>query len=137
MGRSPGSDVVKTYVGVFAVSAIFGLVVAVVYWFTAHREAAGTALLGIVGAAMAFAAIAAMLAERDADLEADDPNANAGAEAGEDLGVFTTQSAWPPLVAVSALALLLGVLWSPLVAACALVALVLCLWRLGAESART
>jgi hypothetical protein len=127
---------VKSFVGLFAVAGLFGVAIAVAYWFIAHEEAAGTALLGIMAAALLFTAGYAVVAERNANLEGDDPDVPNAAVAGEDLGVFTVESAWPFLIAVSALATLVGVLWSPLLGGLGAVALVLCLWRLGAESAR-
>ncbi|MDQ2866689.1 MAG: cytochrome c oxidase subunit 4 [Candidatus Eremiobacteraeota bacterium] len=127
----------KTFVRLFVSSAGFGFVIAVAYWFIAHQEAAGTALLGVMMGALIFSAGYALVAERHADLEGDDPARTAKQAAGDTLGIFTTGSSWPILIALCALALLLGVLWSPFLAVLALAALLLCLWRLGAESART
>jgi len=127
---------VKTFIAFFAGSAIFGCVTGLAYWFIAHEEATGTVLLGCMAAALAFAAGYAVIAEKNADLPGDDPGRPPEAAAGEDLGIFTSYSAWPILVAVSALAMLVGMLWSPLVGFSGLIALLLCLWRLGAESAR-
>jgi Cytochrome c oxidase subunit IV len=128
---------VKSFVGLFGIAALFGLTIAVAYWFVAHREGAGTALLGFMFAALAFAAGYAIIAEREADLEGDKPCATNEEVAGEELGVFTTQSPWPILIAVCTLALLTGAIWSPLLAVAAMAGMVLCFWRLGAESART
>jgi hypothetical protein len=126
----------KTFVLFFGASAIFGAVTGLAYWFIAHEEATGTVLLGCMGAALAFTAAYAIVAEKSADLPGDDPAETPERAAGEDLGIFTSYSAWPILVAVSSLATLVGMLWSPLVGFSGLIALVLCLWRLGAESAR-
>jgi hypothetical protein len=127
---------VKALVGLFAISALFGLAMATTYWFVAQREAAGTALLGIMTAALAFTAGYAVVAERDANLEGDRPDETMADTEGEDLGIFTTASAWPILIAVCALAMLVGLLWAPLVSVVALIGLVVCFWRLGGESAR-
>lgn len=127
----------KSFVGLFGFAALFGLAIAVAYWFIAHEEGAGTALLGFMFAALAFATGYAVLAERDADLEGDDPNATRERAAGVDLGVFTTETPYPILIALCALALLTGVLWSPLLAVAGLIGMLLCFWRLGAESARS
>ncbi len=127
----------KTFVGLFGVVSTFGIAIAVVYWFVAHEEAAGTALLAIMGAALAFATAYAILAEREAKLEGDDPNETPERAAGDDVGVITTESPWPILIAVCTLALFTGILWSPLPAAFGLAGMILCFWRLGAESART
>ncbi len=127
----------KTFVQLFISSAIFGVVIGVAYWFVAHEEATGTMLLGIMTAALTFTAGYAVIAERNANLDGDRQDMLAPAAAGEDLGIFTIESAWPILVALSCVFMLTGLLWSPFVAAAGLVALLLCLWRLGAESART
>lgn len=126
----------KTFVQLFISSALFGVAIAVAYWFVAHEEATGTVLLGIMTAALAFTAGYALIAERNADLDGDREDMLPPAAAGEDLGIFTTESAWPILVALSTVFMLAGLLWSPFIAIAALVALLLCLWRLGAESAR-
>jgi hypothetical protein len=108
----------------------------VTYWFVAHREATGTALLGFMFASLAFAAGYAVVAERDADLEGDDPNETNAAAAGEELGVFTTHTPYPILIAFCTLGVLTGMLWSPLLGVVALAGMLLCFWRLGAESSR-
>lgn len=126
----------KSFVVLFGIAATFGAIIAVVYWFVAHEEATGTVLLGFMAAALAFAAGYAVLAERDADLEGDEPNDTCESIAGEDLGVFTLRSPYPILLAFCTLAVLTGMLWSPLLAVAGLIGLLLCFWRLGAESAR-
>jgi hypothetical protein len=127
---------VKTFVLFFGGSAIFGAVTGLAYWLVAHEEATGTVLLGCMAAALAFTAAYAVIAEKNADLPGDDPAELPETAAGENLGIFTTRSAWPILVAISSLAALVGMLWSPLIGFSGLIALILCLWRLGAESAR-
>jgi predicted permease len=131
-----GKRAMKTFVGLFATSASFGLAIAIVYWFVAHEETVGVTLLAIMTAALVFTAGYAVIAERNARLDGDAPDRQNGDVAGEDLGVYTTESAWPILVAICSVFVLLGVVWSPFLAAIALVCLILCLWRLGAESAR-
>lgn len=127
----------RTFVVLFAVVASFGIAIAAVYWFVAREEAAGTALLASMAAALSFATAYAILAERDAKLEGDDPCASTENAAGSALGVFTTESPYPILIAVCTLALFAGMLWSPFVAVVGLAGMIACLWRLGAESART
>jgi hypothetical protein len=126
----------KTFIVFFLASAMFGGVTGLVYWFVAHEEATGTVLLGCMEAALAFTAAYAVIAEKESELPGDNPDERAEEVAGEDLGVFTSYSAWPVLVAVTSLATLVGMLWSPLIGFSGLIGLVLCLWRLGAESAR-
>lgn len=127
----------KTFVGLFGIVAAFGFAIAITYWFVAHEEAAGTALLAVMGAALTLATAYAVVAERDAHLEGDDPNETNKRVSGEILDVFTTESPWPILIALCTLALLTGVLWSPLLGVAGLIGMILCFWRLGAESART
>lgn len=118
---------------VFLSSAVFGIAIAIVYWFSSHHRG-GTLLLGLMAVAMIFAAAFTYAVGRNADLSGDrDP---AGAVR-EDLGIFTTQSIWPPAAAAATCVLLIGLVWSPYVGAAGLIGLLLVLWRLGAESNRT
>jgi hypothetical protein len=126
----------RSFVGIFLVSAAFGAAIAIAYFFVAHEEGAGTALLGFMGAALSFAALYAVVAERDADLPGDYPYETSEEVTGEDLGIFTTETPYPILIAVCTLAILTGMLWSPLLGIAGLIGLLLCFWRLGAESAR-
>lgn len=127
----------RTFVGMFGFSAAFGAAVAIAYFFVAHEEGAGTALLGFMAAALSFATMYAVVAERDADLEGDYPLKRNEDVAGEDLGVFTTETPYPIFIALSTLAVMTGMLWSPLLGIAGLAGILLCFWRLGAESART
>ncbi len=127
----------KTFVVLFVSSALFGAAIAVAYFFAAHEETTGTALLGIMTAALAFTAGYAAVAERNARLEGDREDASPADDAGDDLGIFTTSSAYPIVIALLALGTLMGVIYSQLLAGLCLMALVVVLWRLGAESART
>lgn len=125
----------RTFIVFFAASGTFGVAIGLAYWFVAHEESTGTVLLGCMAAALLFSAAYAVIAEKHAELPGDDPD-EPQAAGREDLGIFTSYSAWPILVAVSSLATLVGLLWSPLIGCCGLIALLLCLWRMGAESAR-
>jgi hypothetical protein len=127
---------VKSFVGLFGIAAAFGGAIAAAYWFVAHEEATGTALLGVMTAALAFATGYAIVAEREADLAGDDPNETPRDDAGEDLGIFTLRSPWPISIAFCSVALLTGMLWSPLLGIAGAIGLLLSVWRLGAESAR-
>jgi len=125
----------KSFVGLFGIASLFGLAIAASYWFVS-REDAGTVLLGFMFTALAFAAGYALLAERDANLAGDNPDVISENVAGEELGIFTTESPYPILIAMATLAVLTGVLWSPLLAFAGLAGMLLCFWRLGAESSR-
>jgi len=126
----------RTFVVLFVCSALFGIAIGTAYWFAAHEEATGTTLLGVMATALFFTAGYAIVAERDANLPGDRSDVKPAAAAGEDLGIFTTHTPWPILIAWSALGALCGALWSPFVAVVSLGALLLCLWRLGAETRR-
>jgi hypothetical protein len=126
----------KTFVRVFTSSTLFTVVILLVYAYMAKVEAAGTLLLGIMVIGLLFAMGYAIFAEKDANLEGDYEHTKMEEWTGDDLGVYTPESAWPFLTAVSVVFALLGLLWAPVVSAFAVVALLLCLWRLGEESMR-
>jgi hypothetical protein len=115
---------------------VFGTAIAIAYWFSSHHYG-GTILLGLMGAALAFATVWAVLAEREADLDGDSPRMTQAQAAGEDLGIFTTSSAWPVLMALCVLVTLVGAVWYRFLLFVGIVAMLLVVWRLGAESART
>jgi integral membrane sensor domain MASE1 len=127
---------VKTFVWLFAIAALFGLAVDIVYWFSSRVEPAGTALLGVMTIALTFAAFYANVAERNARLSGDDPGKKHEDVAGEEIEIFTTASPYPILIALCVVFLLAGAVWSPLIGAIALVAMLVCLWHLGRESSR-
>ncbi|MGA7747445.1 MAG: hypothetical protein WCA52_10615 [Candidatus Aquilonibacter sp.] len=61
----------KTFVGLWASSATFGVVIAAVYYIWSHGELAGTILLGVMALGLTFAAGYAIVAEREANLSGD------------------------------------------------------------------
>jgi hypothetical protein len=126
----------KTFVGLFLISAGFGAAIWIAYYFVAHEESVGTTMLAFLTGALAFAAGYAIRAERNAQLEGDDRALSPEECAGEEVGIFTQNSAYPILAAASTLLALTGLLWSPLLCGFGVVALGLALWRMGAESAR-
>ncbi|HKU66700.1 MAG TPA: cytochrome c oxidase subunit 4 [Candidatus Baltobacteraceae bacterium] len=125
----------KTFVALFLSSAGFAAAAAIVYWFASH-EYAGTLFLGFMCCALAFAAGYAIIFERGAKLAGDDPDLRQREAAGEDVGIVTKESAWPPLLALSVLWFFIGLIWSDFMIFTGIAAMLLCLWRLGAESAR-
>jgi hypothetical protein len=127
---------VRTFVWLFIVAAGFGLAVDIVYWFSSRVEPAGTALLSIMTIAMMWAALYARVAERNARLSGDDPNKKHEEVAGERIGIFTTASPYPILVALCVVFVLAGAVWSPFIGTFALIAMLVCFWRLGCESSR-
>ncbi len=120
---------------VFINSAVFGILVAVTYWFSS-RHPGGTLLLAFMAAAMSFLATYIYVSLRGARLGGDAPALTPAQAAGEHLGTFTTRTIWPALAAGALFLFIIGVLWSPFVAVFGFLALLLILWRLGAESNR-
>ena len=119
--------------GLFVSSAIFGIAIAAAYWFSAHNPD-GTILLGMMGAALVFAAGYMFVAEREARLIGDRANASSADASGERLGIFTVASPWPIAVAFAVFLLLLGLAIFPIIAAFGLVLLLFGLLHLGRES---
>ena len=117
----------------FVSSAIFGIAIAVAYWFSAHNPD-GAILLGLMAVALVFAAGYMFVAERDARLIGDRGNASNADASGEQFGVFTVASPWPIVVAFSVFLLLLGLAIFPVLDAFGLVLLLFGLFHLGRES---
>ncbi|MGH7736262.1 MAG: aa3-type cytochrome oxidase subunit IV [Candidatus Tyrphobacter sp.] len=126
----------KTFSGLFIIAGVFGFFIDVAYWFIAKVEPAGVALLSIMTIGLIFAAVYAYFAERDAKLEGDDPNTPLESVAGEEVEIFTTNSTWPIVIALSTLATLTGIIWSPMLAGLGLLSMLYAFYRLGRESAR-
>ncbi|HKU81823.1 MAG TPA: hypothetical protein VJP76_06600, partial [Candidatus Tumulicola sp.] len=63
----------KTFVGLFLFAGGFGAAIAVAYFFVAHEETVGTAMLAIMTAALVLCAAYAAIAERAAAVEGDSP----------------------------------------------------------------
>ena len=125
----------RVFVGLFLSSAVFGCSICIVYWFSSE-DYTGTLLLGFMTIALAFAATFAMIKDRNADLAGDQPKIQHKQAAGDDLGIYTKESAWPPLLALSICVLIIGIVWSDFLIFTGAAAMLLILWRLGAESAR-
>jgi len=117
----------------FVSSAVFGIVIAVVYWFSTHNPD-GTILLGLMATALVFAAGFMFFAEREACLVGDRDDALPAQAAGERLGVFTVASSWPIAIAFGAFLLLLGMVVLPALAAFGLVVMIVSILGLGRES---
>jgi hypothetical protein len=117
----------------FVSSMAFGLVIGTAYWFCSH-DATGTVLLCLMAAGLGFAAGFMQFAEREAALPGDEKNALPGDGAGAEIGVFTVRSAWPPWLAATIAAFLIGLLISPIIAIAAACAIVAVCWQLVRES---
>ena len=125
----------KTFVGLFASTALFAVASCVIYWYSSH-DRTGALLLGLMCIALTFAAGYAFLAEKNAALEGDDPNLQHKAATGEDVTIVTKESPWPIILAFSILWMLIGLIWSDFMLFTGIAAILLSMWRLGAESAR-
>ena len=102
----------KTGLRLFLSSAGFGIAIASVYWLSSG-DPTGTLLLGLMAAALLFAAGYVIFAEREARLSGDRASASNKDVAGESVGVFTTASTWPIVCAAGLCLMLLGlVTWS-------------------------
>ncbi len=123
----------KAAVQVFISSLVFSAVVAAIYWGWA-REYAGLLLLGLMAVAMGFIAVYVFFAERGAQLAADDPTARLDHGAGERVGIFTTRSPWPILLAVCAALTLGGFIIFPFFGVVGFVLMLAVLWALVRES---
>jgi len=107
----------KVAVRILVGTAAFGLVVGAIYWFISY-EAAGTTLLLALGIAPL---ILAAYAERDrrrtgadtSPLPEDLPDARAEDSAGEDVGSFPAESAWPIALAGASVLVLGGIVYGP------------------------
>jgi Cytochrome c oxidase subunit IV len=111
----------------------FGLVIGTAYWFSSH-DATGTVLLCLMAAGLGFAAGYMLFAEREAALPGDQKNALPGDAAGAEVGVFTVHTPWPPCLAATIAAFLIGLLISPVIAIGAACAIVAVCWQLVRES---
>jgi hypothetical protein len=106
----------------FISSMSFAIVIALAYWFVAH-EIAGTFLLGFMAFALAVIAGYMIVAEREADLWGDLPDANQRDGAGQIVGTYSIRSPLPVWAALALTCLLLGVVLSPALALLGIVAL--------------
>lgn len=120
-------------VRLFLSSAAFGITIAVVYWFSAH-DITGTLLLGIMGVALCFASGYIIVAEREARLVGDRPDATNQEAAGERVGVYTLRSKWPFGIAVIVALFLIGVVFNAPLAVAGFIGLMVLLTMLIRES---
>jgi len=95
----------------FISSGIFGIGIAIVYWFSSHAIT-GTMLLGIMALALSFVAGSLIVAEREAQLAGDRPQATRQEYARERIRRFITRSSGPFLAAVAARMLPFGAVYN-------------------------
>jgi hypothetical protein len=109
-------------VRLFISSAVFAAVLGIAYWFIAH-DPAGTTLLAFMTAGLLVIAGYMIFAERDADLDADKPNATSADARGEHVGTFVLHSPAPFWIGLSLMLLMLGLVVAPAAAGLGLIAL--------------
>jgi hypothetical protein len=106
----------------FISSAVFAIGIAVAYWLVAH-EITGTFLLGFMAFALSFVAGYMIVAEREADLWADRPDAKPADAAGELVGTYSIRSPLPFGTALAMTCIGLGIAISPTLVALGVIAL--------------
>lgn len=124
----------KTSLRLFLSSCIFSTVIGTVYWF-ASNDLTGTILLGLMACGFAFLIGYTRLAERHANLVGDREAISMRDTAGERLGIFTTRSPWPIVLALSVCASLFGLITTPAISVIAGAVFFYALWQLVKESA--
>ena len=95
---------------IFAVSAAFFLVVAVVYWFVSY-EIAGAMMFGLWCVTLLFASLFLRAAARQGAPDGDDPDLRPEERAGQPIGIFSRGSAWPVVLAAGLTAGLTGLVY--------------------------
>jgi hypothetical protein len=106
----------------FLSSAGFTAVLGISYWFVAH-DPAGTVLLAFMTAALLVIASYMLVAERNAGLFADKPDATPADARGERIGTFVLHSPAPFWIGFALFGLMLGLVVSPAAAGLGLIAL--------------
>jgi hypothetical protein len=99
----------------FLSSMTFAIVIALAYWLLAH-EIAGTFLLGCMAFALAVIASYMIVAEREADLWGDRPDATHREAAGQAIGTYSIRSPLPVWAGLAVTCVLLGLILSPTLA---------------------
>lgn len=105
----------NTGLRLFISSAVFSVAIAVAYWLVAH-EITGTFLLGFMAFALCFVAGYMIVAEREANLWGDKPEAKMSDAAGELVGRYSIRSPLPFWTALAITFIGLGLAISPTLA---------------------
>jgi hypothetical protein len=108
----------------FISSAVFSSVIATAYWIFS-KEPTGTFLLGVMSFGLLFVAGYTIVAEREADLVGDRPEARPVDAAGELVGTYSIRSPLPVWTALAVSCVGLGIVVSPAVAALGVVAMLI------------
>ena len=108
----------KVAIRILAGTAAFGLVVGAIYWFLSYEAAGTTLLLGLGIAPLILAVYVEREQARDrpedgSPLPEDLPDARPEDAAGEEVGSFPAESAWPIALAGASVLVLGGVVYGP------------------------
>lgn len=117
---------------VFISSMAFGIVVGLIYWFVSY-EPVGTLMLGLFSAGLAFVSVYLFVSRKSADVDGDTQKAPSEL-AGEAVGVFSTESSWPILLALAIALLTLGIAIHPIIAFFDFPIICVLVWRLIVEN---
>jgi uncharacterized membrane protein YdfJ with MMPL/SSD domain len=117
---------------VFLVAMAFGFAVACAYWLVA-REPVGTFLLGLFGGGLAWDSGYLLVTRGRTPVDGDTSLAPAQL-AGERIGVFSLESPWPVLLALTSAGTLIGAVLHPFLGACSFLAMLWLIWRMVLES---
>lgn len=102
----------KIGVRLFVSSMVFAIAIATAYGATTH-DLIGVLFLGAMALALIVVTGYIVVAEREANLASDAPDAKAADSAGEEIGVFSLESYWPILAALGTTSMLLGAIFLP------------------------
>ncbi len=111
----------KVGVRLFISSGVFAVAIAVAYWLVAH-EITGTFLLAFMAFAMSVIAGYIIVAEREADLWGDHPDATMAQAADQVIGTYSIRSPLPFWSALAVTSITLGLIISPTLAVLGLLA---------------
>jgi cytochrome c oxidase subunit IV len=124
---------VKVGARIFIGTGVFGIVVGAIYWYVSS-EAAGTTLLLAMGIAPLILA-GYVLRRREREVPPEDrPDARPEDAAGEVVGSFPAESAWPIALAGSSVLVLGGLVYGPALLVLGCIGFAVCIVGLMRES---
>jgi hypothetical protein len=124
---------VKVGARIFIGTGLFGIVVGAIYWFVSS-EAAGTTLLLAMGIAPLILAGYVLGQRGGGVLPEDRPDARPEDAAGEVVGSFPAESAWPIALAGASVLVLGGLVYGPALLVLGVVGFAVCIVGLMRES---
>ena len=96
---------------VFISSMLFGAIVGLIYWFTT-KDVTGTFLLGLFATGFLIVSAYLYLLRHETSVDGDESQAPSEL-AGEQIAIISSESPWPPLLALSTWAFAVGVALLP------------------------